>query len=222
MFFSKNSNLILLSTHCKSCDSTLIKFKLFDKFEIDKTLLIGLTCGIGVGASAYLIYKIYRFNKNLKESINHINTLTQRFEYIIIDLTHIDEARIGATERIINKKQQQRLKLPSPGVDNEAITPKRKSLSSSASMSDFYETPLTSPHISSESENEEEFKDPIEEDEIDVISKKSSFKPLKSALKNRKLEDSNNILVLLQQSVESLKEFVNKTEINYNEVKLLK
>ena len=221
MFFSKNSNLILLSTHCKSCDSTLIKFKLFDKFEIDKTLLIGLTCGIGVGASAYLIYKIYKFNKNLKESINHINTLTQRFEYIIIDLTHIDEARIGATERIINKKQQ-RLKLPSSGVDNEAITSKRKSLSSSASMSDFYETPLTSPHISSESENEEEFKDPIEEDEIDVILNKSSSKPLKSVLKSRKLEDSNNILVLLQQSVESLKEFVNKTEINYNEVKLVK
>jgi hypothetical protein len=221
MFFSKNSNLILLATHCKSCDSTLIKFKLFDKFEIDKTLLIGLTCGLGVGASAYLIYKIYKFNKNLKESINHINTLTQRFEYIIIDLTHIDEARIGATERIINKKQQ-RLKLPSSGVDNEAITSKRKSLSSSASMSDFYETPLTSPHVSSESENEEEFKDPIEEDEIDVILNKSSSKPLKSVLKSRKLEDSNNILVLLQQSVESLKEFVNKTEINYNEVKLVK
>ena len=87
-------------------------------------------------------------------------------------------------------------------------------------MSDFYETPLTSPHGSSsenESEIEEEFKDPIEEDEIDIISNKSS-KPLKSMLKRNvnKLED--NILVLLEQSVDSLKELVKKAEMSHNEV----
>ena len=128
MFFTKNSNIFLLTTQCKSCDSTSIKFKLFDKFEINKPLLIGLTCGIGISASAYLIYKIYKFNKNLNESINHINTLTQRFECIIIDLTHIDAARIGATERIIRKKPK-RLTLPPltlPSDNNEDKTALKK------------------------------------------------------------------------------------------------
>lgn len=215
--------MFLLASQCKSCDSVAIRFKLFNKFEIDKTLLVGLTCGATIAASAYLIYRIHKFNKNLNQSINSINTLTQRFEYIIIDLTHIDEARIGATERILNKKQTSHsrsivLTDVSPTTSN--FKPQR-SMSSSASMSDYYETPLTSPHGSSsenesdngnEEDDEQEFKDPIE----DEFEDKASLKPLKSVLKNRKVED--NILVLFQQSVDSLKELVKKNELDINEV----
>ena len=229
MIFSKNSNMLLISTQCKSCDSSAIRFKLFNKFEIDKSLFIGLACGIGISASVYLIYRIWKFNKNLNSSINSINTLTHRLEYIILDLTHIDEARIGVTEQLITKRVKKEAKsLPLPVPQNESTplssstTSLRKSTSlksfgsSNASVSDYFETPLTSPQGSDDSDDDQ-FKDPIEEDndQIDVISNSYS-KPLKSVLKNRKVED--NILLLLHQSVEYLKELVERTENEYREV----
>jgi hypothetical protein len=222
---------MFLVTQCKSCDSSLIRFKLFNKFEIDKTFLFGLTCGISVSASAYLFYKLWKFNKNLSNSIDNINKLSQKFEYIILDLTHIDESRIGNTEKLLTKrdinnnnnnaatrtirKASSKLSL----LSTDEATPTRlkaKSISvaSNASLSDYFETPLTSPQGSSneddsEYDSDDQFKDPIEDDLISV----KSFKPLKSVLKNRKLDD--NILVLLQQSNEYLSELVEKNENEY-------
>lgn len=223
---------MLIATHCKSCESPLISIKLFNRFEIDKNTFYGLTCGVCVTFSTYLIYKLWKFNRNLNKSIDSINILTKRFECLIVDLAHLDESKIGYTERILNKQpvkkltyEEDRKKLTIPSTSHKL----KKSITSSSSISsssEYYETPLTSPQQSSsddsaDDEDDEQFKDPIElNGDLNIgqqIQQSKLLFPLKSALKQRKIEDS--LHVLMHKPRDFLKNYVENCEQDYEKVR---
>lgn len=206
----------LLSSECAACKSSLIEFRIMDRWSINRDVLYGIALGVSVSLTGFIVYKTYRFNKNLKESIKEIDELKHKVGMVLLDLTHIDEARIGQTEKYLNLSRGTVL-----GARNEPkpILRRHRALSTT-SMSDYqYETPNTSPPGSSESDSlsdsdAEEFQDPIE-DNVSVASLK---KPLKSSLKKRPADVVLPVAVkmnfheLVRCSLEEIRNFVDKFE----------
>jgi len=213
----------LLSSECVACKSSLIELRLMNRWSINRDVFYGIALGVSVSLTGFIVYKAYRFNKNLKDSIKEIDELKRKVGMVLLDLTHIDEARIGQTEKYLNLSRGTVL-----GARNElkeAAKPviRRQRALSTASMSDYqYETPNTSPpdsEITSESDESdaEDFQDPIE-DNLSVASLK---KPLKSVLKKKAVEAALpgkvNFHELVRSSLENIRNFVDNCEKTYLE-----
>lgn len=85
----------LLISECKSCKSPHIEYRLFNKWSINRELLYGLTFGCGLTITGFLFYKIYKFKNSLNASINEINSLKNRIDNVLIEISHIKDNNLG-------------------------------------------------------------------------------------------------------------------------------